>query len=75
MTKQKRKAAIARDGMFTSKAGVVRRRLGRPGSEPEKIEPARVQLSNGVGIAKTARFTGLGTGTVYRLKREIAGAS
>ena len=28
------KAAIERDGKFTSKAGVVRRRLGRPGSEP-----------------------------------------
>jgi len=53
---------------------VVRRRLGRPGAEPEKIERARVQLAKGRGIAKTARLTGLGTGTVHRLKREMAGA-
>ena len=53
----------------------VRRRLGRPGSEPAKIERARVQLAKGIGIAKTARLTGLGTGTVHRLKREMAGAS
>ena len=47
----------------------------RPGGEPEKIERARVQLAKGVGIAKTARLTGLGTGTVHRLKREMTGAS
>jgi DNA invertase Pin-like site-specific DNA recombinase len=69
------KATIARDGKFTSKAGVVRRRLGRPGAEPDKIERARVHLAKGVGIAKTARLTGLGTGTVHRLKREMARAS
>jgi DNA invertase Pin-like site-specific DNA recombinase len=69
------KAAIERDGKFISKAGVVRRRLGRPGSEPEKIERARVQLAKGIGIAKTARLTGLGTGTVHRLKRDMAGVS
>ena len=28
---------IARDGKFVSKAGNVRRRLGRPGAEPDKI--------------------------------------
>jgi DNA invertase Pin-like site-specific DNA recombinase len=69
------KATIARDGKFTSKAGVVRRRLGRPGAEPAKIERARNQLAKGVGIAKTARLTGFGTGTVHRLKREMIGAS
>lgn len=46
------KAAIARDGKFTSKAGVVRRRLGRPGAEPRKIERARVEMIRDVGIAK-----------------------
>jgi DNA invertase Pin-like site-specific DNA recombinase len=69
------KATIARDGKFTSKAGVVRMRLGRPGAEPEEIERARVQLAKGVGIARTARLTGLGTGTVHRLKREMAGGN
>ena len=66
------KTKLARDGKFTSKAGKVRRRLGRPGGEPEKLELARRELANGTGIAKTARLVGLGTGTVHRLKREIA---
>jgi DNA invertase Pin-like site-specific DNA recombinase len=66
------KAKIERDGKFLSKAGVVRRRLGRPGAEPEKIELARQELAKGTGIGKTARLAGLGTGTVHRLKREMA---
>jgi len=68
------KARIKRDGHFTTKAGVVRRRLGRPGAEPTQIERARQELANGVGIGKVARLTGLGTGTVHKLKREMAGA-
>jgi DNA invertase Pin-like site-specific DNA recombinase len=67
------KAAIERNGKFISKAGIVRRRLGRPGAEPEKMERARRALARGVGIAKTARLTGLGTGTVHKLKREMSG--
>jgi DNA invertase Pin-like site-specific DNA recombinase len=65
---------IARDGKFVSKAGKVRRRLGRPGAEPEKIELARQELAKGTGIGKTARLTGLGTGTVHKLKREMVAA-
>ena len=68
------KAKIARDGQFTSKAGKVRRRLGRPGSEPAKMDLARKELQRGTGIAKTARLVGLGTGTVHKLKREMARA-
>jgi hypothetical protein len=49
--------------------GKVRRRLGRPGAEPEKMAHARRELANGTGIAKTARLVGLGTGTVHKLKR------
>jgi hypothetical protein len=45
------------------------------GAEPDKIERARIELAKGVGIAKTARLTGLGTGTVHRLKREMAAAA
>ena len=66
------KEKIARDGKFTSKAGKIRRRLGRPGSEPQKIERAKVELAKGTGIGKTARLVGLGTGTVHKLKREMA---
>jgi DNA invertase Pin-like site-specific DNA recombinase len=47
------KDAIARDGKFVSKkTGVVRRRLGRPGAEPEKLEQARLELAKGTGIGK-----------------------
>jgi DNA invertase Pin-like site-specific DNA recombinase len=65
------KAKIKRGEKFTSKAGVVRHNLGRPGAEPEKVERAREELGKGIGIGKVARLTGLGTGTVHRLKREI----
>ena len=68
------KEKIARDGKFISKAGKVRRRLGRPGAEPHKIDMARHELAKGTGIGKTAKLTGLGTGTVHKLKREMADA-
>jgi len=65
------KDKIARDGKFTSKAGKVRTRLGRPGALPDQIEAARGHLAAGTGIGKTARLTGLGTGTVHKLAREM----
>ena len=37
------KDKLARDGKFVSKAGKVRRKLGRPGAEPDKIQRARGQ--------------------------------
>jgi hypothetical protein len=64
------KAAIERDGKFTSKAGVVHRRLGRPGAEPEQMECAPLELAKGLGIGQAARLTGLGTGTVHKLKQD-----
>ena len=66
------KAKIQRDGHFTTKGGIVRRRLGRPGAEPTQIERALQALAKGTGIGKVARLTGLGTGTVHKLKREMA---
>jgi len=63
---------IARDGHFISKAGKKRQRLGRPNADPKKIEQARRELANGTGVLKTAKLIGLGTGTVQRLKREMA---
>jgi len=65
------KAEIKRDGHFTTKAGIVRRRLGRPGAEPSQMTRARQELARGIGIGKVARLTGLGTGTVHKLKREM----
>jgi DNA invertase Pin-like site-specific DNA recombinase len=67
------KDELARKGTFTSKAGKVRTRLGRPGARPEQLEEARAHLAAGTGILKTAKLTGLGTGTVQRLKREMGG--
>jgi DNA invertase Pin-like site-specific DNA recombinase len=67
------RSALARDGRFTSKAGKVRTRLGRPGAKPEQLEAARAELAKGTGIGKTARMTGLGTGTVHKLRREMVG--
>jgi len=69
------KDKIDRDGKFVTKAGKIRRRLGRPGAEPQKLEVARTKLAEGVGIGKVARLTGLGTGTVHRLKRGMVAHS
>ena len=55
------KDTLARDGRFTSKAGKVRTRLGRPGAKPEQIEAARAELRQGLrhrqdGPAHRARY-------------------
>ena len=69
------KETLARDGKFVSKkTGIVRRQLGRPSAEREKLEAARAELAKGTGIIKTARLIGLGVGTVHKLRREM-GAS
>jgi len=67
------KAKIERDGRFVSKAGKVRKRLGRPGAEADKLDLARRELAKGTGIRKTAKLTGLGTGTVHNLRRRMEG--
>jgi DNA invertase Pin-like site-specific DNA recombinase len=67
------KAKIERDGKFVSKAGKVRKRLGRPGAEADKLDWARQELAKGTGIIKTAKLTRLGTGTVHRLRRQMEG--
>jgi DNA invertase Pin-like site-specific DNA recombinase len=66
------KDAIARDGRFTTKAGKVRTRLGRPGALPDQIEAARGHLAAGTGIGKTARLTGLSTGAVHSSRARCA---
>jgi DNA invertase Pin-like site-specific DNA recombinase len=65
------KAKLAKDGKFTSRAGIVRSKLGRPGAEPAKLAKARRELAKGAGIRKVARQVGLGTGTVHRIAREM----
>jgi DNA invertase Pin-like site-specific DNA recombinase len=68
------KAKIERDGKFTSKAGIVRTNLGRPGAGAEAIEQAKQLLAGGKGILNIARACGLGTGTVQKIKRGMAAA-
>ena len=48
------------------------KRLGRPGAEPEKMAQVRRELAKGIGIGRVARIVVLGTGTVHRLKRQMA---
>jgi len=61
-----------RKGRYTTKKGTVIKRFGRPGNDPHKAEHARELLKAGHGILKVAKMTGLGTGTVHALKREMA---
>jgi hypothetical protein len=63
-----------RKGHFVTKHGEVRKRLGRPGAEPDKLRMARAELAKGIGIVKVAKAVGLGVGTVAKLKREMVEA-
>ena len=65
------KEKIARDGKFETKRGIVRTKLGRPGTELDKLDRARRELAKGIGIGKVAREVGLRVGTVHRLRREV----
>jgi hypothetical protein len=68
------KAKIARDGRFETKAGIIRRRHGRPGAEPHQLDQARQLLKQGKGIINTAKLRGLGTSEVQELKGEMLAA-
>ena len=59
------------------KAGLSRarsqgRRLGRRPVSTDVVERIRAQLASGTGILKTAKLLSVGTGTVHRVKREMA---
>jgi DNA invertase Pin-like site-specific DNA recombinase len=59
------------------KAGVARarsqgKRLGRRPVAEDVVERIRERLATGTGILKTAKALGVGTGTVHRVKREMA---
>ena len=68
------KGELKEKGKFVArKSGIVRHRLGRPDyADKKKIEAARAELAKGAGILKVAKLVGLGTGTVHKLKREMA---
>jgi DNA invertase Pin-like site-specific DNA recombinase len=65
------KDQIRKKGHFVTKHGEVKKRLGRPGADPEKLRKARAELTKGIGINKVAKMVGLGVGTVQRVKREM----
>ena len=49
------------------------KRLGRPKVSPKIEDAIRRHLSAGKGILKVAALVGCGSGTVQRVKREMAG--
>ena len=65
------KDQIKRQGHFVTKHGEIRKRLGRPGAEPDKLRKARAEIAKGIGIVKVAKAVGLGVGTVARLKKQM----
>ena len=62
---------ISRRGKFTTKAGIVRTKLGRPGAGSEKLQEARSLLLQGMGINRVAKQLGLGNQTVAQVKQLI----
>jgi DNA invertase Pin-like site-specific DNA recombinase len=46
------------------------KRIGRPTTDAALLDRAMAELTKGTGVLKTARLTGLGTGTVQKIKRK-----
>jgi DNA invertase Pin-like site-specific DNA recombinase len=65
------KDEIKRTGHFVTKHDEVRKRLGRPSADPDKLRKARAELAKGIGINRVAKMVGLGVGTVQKLKNEM----
>jgi DNA invertase Pin-like site-specific DNA recombinase len=49
------------------------KKLGRPKVSPKTEDAIRRHLSAGHGILKVAAMVGVGSGTVQRMKRKLAG--
>jgi DNA invertase Pin-like site-specific DNA recombinase len=62
----------ARVNLGLSRARAQGKRLGRRPVSVDVVERIRAQLATGAGILKTAKALGVGTGTVHRVKREMA---
>jgi DNA invertase Pin-like site-specific DNA recombinase len=61
----------SRVNLGLARARAQGKRLGRRPVSAEVVERVRAQLATGVGILKTAKALGVGTGTVHRVKREM----
>jgi DNA invertase Pin-like site-specific DNA recombinase len=55
-----------------SRARSQGKRLGRRPVSADVVDRIRAQLATGAGILRTAKTVGVGTGTVHRVKREMA---
>jgi DNA invertase Pin-like site-specific DNA recombinase len=69
------KDQIKCDGHFVTKHGEVRKRLGRPGAEPDKLRKAPAELAKGIDIVNVAEAVSLGVGAVAKLKDQMAFSS
>jgi DNA invertase Pin-like site-specific DNA recombinase len=47
------------------------KKVGRPQIKSDVERKAQQELRKGIGILRTAKALGLGTGTVHRIKREM----
>jgi hypothetical protein len=68
------KDEIKRKGHFVTKQGEVKKPLGRPSADPDKLRKARAELGKGISINRLAKLVGLGVGTVQKLKNEMVEA-
>jgi DNA invertase Pin-like site-specific DNA recombinase len=62
----------ARVNLGLSRARAQGKRLGRRPVSADVVERIRTELVTGAGILKMAKALGVGTGTVHRVKREMA---
>lgn len=69
MIQQRIHAGLAR---ARKQGKVLGRPEGRRSVDPKKLNAAKRLLQGGIGIGKAARETGLGVGTVHRLKQEMS---
>jgi DNA invertase Pin-like site-specific DNA recombinase len=62
------------------KAGMARavasgKRIGRPSTDAALLEQAKMELTRGTGVLRTARLIGIGAGTVQKIKKDILAQS
>lgn len=67
-----REMIVARVNAGLARAVAQGKRLGRPPASAAKVRQARAQLAKGTGILKVARSLSMGTGTVAKIKQDMA---
>jgi DNA invertase Pin-like site-specific DNA recombinase len=72
MIRERVRAGVARAKRKGTKSGQP---IGRPKLDPMREDVVRRSLESGAGILKVAKTTGVGTGTVFRIAKEMRSAS